>query len=82
MSFIHYEYDIICERFETFAWTINKHLAFNGNWSEIKSGFNMSFGDRAEQRTYICFSVGLGKSTMDTKTTTWKDRVVAVFPEH
>ena len=31
----------ICERFETFAQTINKHLAFNGNLSKIKSGFNI-----------------------------------------
>jgi len=28
---IHYESASICERFETFARTINKHLAFNGN---------------------------------------------------
>ena len=27
----------------------------------------MSFGDEAEQRTYICFSVELGKSLMEIK---------------
>jgi len=32
----------ICERIEAFAQTVNKHLhlAFNGNGSEIKKGFN------------------------------------------
>jgi len=32
-----------------------ERLAFNGNLSKIKSGFNMIFGDKAEKRTYIFF---------------------------
>ena len=32
-----------------------------------KSGFNMSLGDKAEQRTYIILCVELGKSPMDIK---------------
>ena len=58
---------LICEIFETFAPTINKHLGFNINLSKIKSGFNMSFGAKAEQRTYIIVCVELGKSPMKTK---------------
>ena len=55
----------ICERL---AQTINKHLAFDGrNLSKLKSGFHMSFGDKAEQRTYIMFCVELGKSPMEIK---------------
>jgi len=42
----------------------------------------MSCVDKAEQRTHIILCVELGKSPMDTKTTTWKDRMVSVFPEH
>ena len=36
----------VCDRIEALAQTINKHLAFNGNESELKSSFNMSFGDK------------------------------------
>ena len=57
----------ICERFETFARTINKHLVFNGNLLKIKSGFNLSFGDKAEQLTYMIVCVELGKSQMKNK---------------
>ena len=61
----------ICERL---AQTINKHLAFDGrNLSKLKSGFHMSFGDKAEQRTYIMFCVELGKSPMEIKPTTGKE---------
>ena len=52
----------------TFARTINKHLAFSGNWSEFKKNcFNMSFGDKAEQRTYKHLCVEIGKSLLETK---------------
>jgi len=33
----------ICERFEIFAQTINKHLAFNGKWSKNKKRFQYDF---------------------------------------
>ena len=33
----------------------------------------MSFGDKAEQRTYIMFCVELGKSPMEIKPTTGKE---------
>ena len=41
-------------------------LRFKRKLSKIKSGFNMSFGDKAEQPTYIIFCVELGKSLMET----------------
>jgi len=31
----------ICERVETFARTINKHIALNGNWSEQRSSAHL-----------------------------------------
>jgi len=34
----------------------------------MKSGFNMSFGDEAEQRTYINVCVELGRSLMEITT--------------
>jgi len=40
---------LICERFETFARTVNKYLAFNGNWSDMKCNFNLRCEDKAEQ---------------------------------
>ena len=47
----------------------------------MKSGFNMSFGDKAEQRTYIIVCVELSKSLMEIKQLLEKHRVVAVFLE-
>ena len=57
----------ICGGFETFARKLNKHLALNGIWSEVKIGINVSFGDKAEQRTYIIFCVELDKLPIQTK---------------
>ena len=41
----------------------------------------MSFGDKAEQLTYMIVCVELGKSPMETKQLLERHIVVAVFPE-
>ena len=42
----------------------------------------MSFGDKAEQRTYITFCEGFGKSLMETRQLLEKTQSqVSVFPE-